>query len=447
VNNAALDYSSNVSIKEESRLMGHLAGKEALYRKLGKKIDGLTVRVPWNEKFHAILKELYTADEADLIVKMPYRMSSFTRIRKITQIEETKLQKLLEGMCAKGLMMDVNIRGKYFYTPSPFAIGVFEFTMMRTGGNLNTKEWARMFHDYMGDFLAANDPKGGKVSILRALPHEGTVAEGDFVEVLDYEKASRLAESANRFSLGLCSCRHEKYHLGEKKCETPLETCASFDFGADYLIRNKLAREISKTEMLEHLARSRESGLVLSADNVKKNISAICSCCGCCCNVLLGISKLGYNGILVTSNFIAHTDTASCIGCGKCAKACPIDAIQMSPVDDPGAKIKKKANVDGKICLGCGVCVLQCTKTESLKLVKREKRVLHPESTFERVILQCLEKGTLQNQLFDNPRSITHGVMRGIVGGFLQLPPVKKALMSDALRSTFLNALISGVHK
>ena len=161
----------------------------------------------------------------------------------------------------------------------------------------------------------------------------------------------------------------------------------------------------------------------MSADNVKKHISAICSCCGCCCNVLLGISKFGYNGTLVTSGFIAHADPASCIGCEKCAKACPIDAIQMAPVDDPGLKTKKKAKVDGETCLGCGVCVLQCRKTHSLKLVKREKRVLHPESSFEGVILQCLEKGTLQNQLVDNPQSITQGVMRGIVGGFLQLPP------------------------
>ena len=362
--------------------MAHLAGKEALYRKLGKKIDGLTVRTPWNEKLHAILKELYTAEEADLIVKMPYRMSSLNRIGRITGIERTKLQMLLEGMCAKGLITDVNIRGKYFYTPSPFVIGIFEFTMMRTGGNLNTREWARLFQDYLGDFLGANDAYKARISILRALPHEGTVAENDFVEVLDYEKASRIVENASRFSLGLCSCRHEKYHLGEKKCDIPLETCASFDFGADYLIRNKLARAVSKTEMLEHLARSRELGLVLSADNVKKNISAICSCCGCCCNVLLGISKFGYNGTLVTSSFIAHADTARCIGCEKCAKACPIDAIQMSPVDDPGAKIKKKAKVDGEVCLGCGVCVLQCQKTHSLKLVKREKRVLHPESIF-----------------------------------------------------------------
>lgn len=425
--------------------MGHLAAKEALYRKLGKKIDGLTVRAPWNENLRAILKEMYTEEEADLVVRMPYRLSSFSRVKKITGIESAKLQTLLEGMCGKGLMMDLSVRGKYYYTPSPFVIGIFEFTMMRTGGNLNMKEWAKLFNEYMGDFMAANNPGVSRVSILRALPHEGTVAEEDFVEVLDYEKASRIVEGAGRFALGLCSCRHEKDHLGEKKCEAPLETCASFDSGADFLVRNGLAREVSRTEMLEHLARSRETGLALSADNVKRNVSAICSCCGCCCNVMLGISRHGYNGVLVTSNFIARNDTASCIGCGQCAKACPIEAIRMIPAENPDAKIKKKADVNAAYCVGCGVCVLRCTKTKSLKLVKREKRVLHPESTFERVILQCLEKGTLQNQLFDDPGSITHGVMRGIAGGFLRLPPVKKALMSDALRSRFLHAILSGV--
>jgi len=34
--------------------------------------------------------------------------------------------------------------------------------------------------------------------------------------------------------------------------------------------------------------------------------------------------------------------------------------------------------------------------------------------------------------------------MRGFVGGFLRLSPVKRALMSDALRSTFLAALKKG---
>jgi ferredoxin len=428
--------------------MGHLVGKEILYRELGKKIDGLTVKVPWNENFHAILKELYTVEEADLIVKMPYRLSGFKRIKKITKIEETRLQKLLAGLCAKGLLIDIEIKGDYYYMISPMVIGIFEFTMMRTGGNLKYREWANLFKSYMSgenSMLAANCIEGDKVSILRALPHEGTVAEEDFVEVLDYEKASHFVESANRFSIGLCSCRHEKYHLEEKKCDIPLESCASFGMGADFLIRHNLAREISKSEMLEHLARSRESGLVLSADNIKKNITAICSCCGCCCNVLLGISKYGYNGLLVTSNFISRVDDAKCNGCGKCATACPIDAIKMLPVNKPESKIKNKAKVDKEICVGCGVCVLKCEKTKALKLVKREKRVLHPENVFEKLILQCLEKGTLQNQLFDNPGSITHNVMRNIMGGFYRLPAVKKALMSDALRSTFLKTMTIGV--
>jgi hypothetical protein len=62
-------------------------------------------------------------------------------------------------------------------------------------------------------------------------------------------------------------------------------------------------------------------------------------------------------------------------------------------------------------------------------------------------MLQCLERGTLQNQLFDNPQSITQKFMRGFIGGVLKLTPVKKALMSDMLRSRFLNSMKKGIIK
>jgi hypothetical protein len=72
--------------------MGHLVGKD-LYRKLGKKIDGMTIRAPWNEAFYAILKELYTSDEAEVVIKMPYGIATLDQIVRATGIEKTKLKK------------------------------------------------------------------------------------------------------------------------------------------------------------------------------------------------------------------------------------------------------------------------------------------------------------------------------------------------------------------
>ena len=147
---------------------------------------------------------------------------------------------------------------------------------------------------------------------------------------------------------------------------------------------------------------------------------------------------------MVTSSFIANINENTCQGCGKCAKACPIEAIEMLPIENPKTKKKKVPKINTSFCIGCGVCALKCIKTESLKLVKREKRVIHPETTFERIILQCLERGTLQNQIFDNPQNITQKIMKSFIGGFLRLPPVKKILMIDTLRSKFLESMKKG---
>jgi ferredoxin len=234
--------------------------------------------------------------------------------------------------------------------------------------------------------------------------------------------------------------------VGEKECDVPLEKCSSFGYAADYMARNNMAREVSRLEMLENLAQSREMKLVLCADNIKKNVTFMCHCCKDCCTVLEGISKFGYPNAVVTSSFVAKNDLDVCLGCGKCAKACPIDAIEMVPIENPQTKKTKDAVIDASICLGCGVCSLHCDNG-AVSLVKREQRVLHPETTFERIILQSLERGTLQNQLFDDPQSIGHKFMRGVVGGFLRLPPVKATLMSDTLRSSFLNVMKRGVEK
>jgi hypothetical protein len=88
--------------------------------------------------------------------------------------------------------------------PSPIMIGIFEFTMMRTGESVESKALAHLFNQYLnannGALYAMNAKKGNKISVIRALPHWDAINPSEYMEVLDYEKAASIIESSEVFN-------------------------------------------------------------------------------------------------------------------------------------------------------------------------------------------------------------------------------------------------------
>jgi ferredoxin len=67
---------------------------------------------------------------------------------------------------------------------------------------------------------------------------------------------------------------------------------------------------------------------------------------------------------------------------------------------DPRHAKRKKTKVGQDVCLGCGVCVRTCDRN-ALALRARGKRVLTPVTTAHRTVLMAIERGKLQNLIFD----------------------------------------------
>jgi len=102
---------------------------------------------------------------------------------------------------------------------------------------------------------------------------------------------------------------------------------------------------------------------------------------------------------------------------------------------------RKTARLNTELCLGCGVCVRTCAK-DAIKLQSRAKRVITPLNGAHKAVMMAIERGKLQNLIFDNQALFSHRAMAAIVGVILKLPPLKQAMASEQMKSRYMEALI-----
>jgi hypothetical protein len=75
--------------------------------------------------------------------------------------------------------------------------------------------------------------------------------------------------------------------------------------------------------------------------------------------------------------------------------------------------------------------------------VRREVQVITPVNSTHRFVLQAIEKGTLQNLIFDNQAFANHRAMAAVLGVILKLPPLKQMMASKQFKSIYLDRLLS----
>lgn len=416
--------------------MGHLTTKDA-YKSLEERINWFTQGAPPSETLYKILQVLYSEKEAKWVALLPVRPFTLKKAAKIWGTTEAKAEKLLDRLCERALLVDSDYHGeRQFVMPPPMA-GFIEFALMRTRGDIDQKYLSELYYQYMNveedfvkDLFFATETRLGRVYV-----QEPVLTNEKTNHILDYERATHIVEEAEYIGLGTCYCRHKMYHAGHP-CEinAPWDVCLTFDNVARSLAEHGgYARLISKEEAKEVLELSYESNLVQIGENVREHPAFICNCCGCCCEALQAARKFSPMQPVATTNYIPKVSRNQCVGCGKCAKVCPILAIQMK---------EKNPVIDEEICLGCGVCARNCP-TKAITLERRPIQIITPVNSTHRFVLQAIEKGTLQNLIFDNQAFANHRAMAAVFGTILKLPPLKQALASKQFKSVYLDRLLS----
>ena len=431
--------------------MGHVTNSERTYRLLQQRLDRTVTGAPDSPTLMKILKLLFRPEEAELARRMPGRPTSLEVLSQKLDMPVEELREKLTAMAERGMLLDVHHNGTQYFMLPPIVVGFFEFTFMRTRDDVPLAELARLFDQYMrleGKFVRSIFR--AQTQIGRSLVQEQALPEDDHTEILDWERTSHLIKSASALGVGLCPCRHVAGHVG-RACDAPLRACLSLNYGAESIIRSGTAERITVDEGMRILEQCKEAGLAQTGDNVQRQVTYICNCCGCCCGMMEAVRLFNIRNAIMTSNWVMDLDLEKCRGCGKCVKACPVRAISLvgsssRSTEDAQPRQKKQAALDTSLCLGCAVCYSAC-KSGAIRMKARTQRVLTPESLFDRHVIMAIERGKLAEVIFDAPEKLHHRAIGRILSILEKSPPFKAAMAIKPLRSAFLNNMLRGVRK
>ena len=272
--------------------MAHQHLKSA-YHRLAERINLFPQGAPPSELLYGILKMLFSEREAELVSLLPIRPFDARRAAAVWRTGQRQAGEILNGLADRGILLDIEENGNRVYIMPPPMAGFFEFSLMRLRADLDQKALSELYYQYINveeDFIKALFV-AGETQLGRALVHEPAILPDSGIRVLDYERASHIIQTAIRIGIAMCYCRHKMAPRGKGPVMPSMDICMTFNKAADSLIRHGIVRPVTTSECMGLLERAYENNLVQFAENVQRQVSFICNCCGCCCEAMIAARK------------------------------------------------------------------------------------------------------------------------------------------------------------
>jgi electron transport complex protein RnfB len=335
--------------------------EEQVYRELARRLDAIPNGFPATESGVELqlLAKMFTPEEAALAAVMRLAPELATDIAARAGVDLAAAGSMLKGMARKGLIRAGRGEGRLTFGLMPFAVGIYEAQLPRIDAELAT-----LFEQYYQE--TRGGIAQGAPAIHRVIPVGKAIPAG--LEILTYESAFELLQTAQSWGVRDCICRVQQRLVG-KGCDRPIENCMVFAPVEGAFDHSEIDRPITRQEALAILEGAEEAGLVHSTGNYRDGHSYICNCCTCCCGVLRSLAEFGQPNAIARSSFFASVDAGTCLGCGDCVDRCQFGALSVP--DD-------RCVVDDVRCVGCGLCATVCP-SGALHLKRRpESEILAP---------------------------------------------------------------------
>ncbi|RPJ81032.1 MAG: (Fe-S)-binding protein, partial [Acidobacteria bacterium] len=231
--------------------MAHLTARSG-YHELVDRLNRFPQGAPPSDVLYEILRLLFSEREAALVALLPIRPFTAATAAARWGVPEAEARRTLDTLAGRAILLDIEHDGVQEYTLPPPMAGFFEFSMMRVREDVDQERLSKLFYQYLNveeDFIKALFTRG-ETQLGRVLVDESVIPPELMLQVMDYERASKVVEEATCRAVGVCYCRHKMQHVG-RACDHPLDICMTFNNVAASLTRHGYAREVDAAECLD----------------------------------------------------------------------------------------------------------------------------------------------------------------------------------------------------